>query len=298
MKLVPLFAAAALAVVSSAAHAQATRTWVSGVGDDANPCSRTAPCKTFAGAISKTATGGEISVLDPAGFGGLTIAKAITIDGAGQLSGVLASGITGVIVNTTGAVTLRNLTIQSPGNGLAAIRHINSGPLHVKNVRINMMGGGAFAAVDIAPNAATDVTLSDVTITNCTSPASGVKLNGAGGAIKATLDGVQVTRCGIGVELLANARVAVRNGNLSHNTTGASVVTGGTASALAFDHTTIGFNGTGLVIDGANASARLSDTTMQDDNTTVCTKANGGVLVSYGNNRIGAACSVSTAALR
>jgi hypothetical protein len=59
------------------ANAQATRTWVSGVGDDANPCSRTAPCKTFAGAISKTAAGGEINVLDPGGFGAVTITKSI-----------------------------------------------------------------------------------------------------------------------------------------------------------------------------------------------------------------------------
>ncbi|MFO1283042.1 MAG: right-handed parallel beta-helix repeat-containing protein [Burkholderiales bacterium] len=298
MKLLATLAAAVLAVVSSAAHAQATRTWVSGVGDDANPCSRTAPCKTFAGAISKTAVGGEISVLDPAGFNGVTITKAITIDGAGQLSGILAAGITGVIINTTGAVTLRNLTITSPGSGLAAIRHVSSGPLHLKNVRINMMGGGAFAAIHVAPTAATDLTFSDVTITNCTSPLSGIKLDGAAGAIRATLENVQVSKCGIGLELLANAKAVVRNGNLSHNTTGASVVTAGTASSLSFDQSTISFNGTGLLVDGANASARLSDTTLQDDNTTVCTKNNAGVIVSYGNNRIGAACTVSTAALR
>jgi hypothetical protein len=66
------------------AQAQATRTWVSGVGDDANPCSRTAPCKTFAGAISKTAPCGEISVLDPGGFGAVTITKSITINGTGH----------------------------------------------------------------------------------------------------------------------------------------------------------------------------------------------------------------------
>ena len=63
------------------ASAQATRTWISGVGDDANPCSRTAPCKTFAGAISKTAEGGEINALDPGGYGAVTITKSITIDG-------------------------------------------------------------------------------------------------------------------------------------------------------------------------------------------------------------------------
>src|SRR5215469_15992170 len=72
--------------------AQATRTWVSGVGDDANPCSRTAPCKTFAGAISKTATGGVIDVLDPGGFGGVTITKSITLENVGEIGGILASG--------------------------------------------------------------------------------------------------------------------------------------------------------------------------------------------------------------
>src|SRR5690349_18799631 len=79
-------------LTASSAYGQATRTWVSGVGDDANPCSRTAPCKTFAGAISKTAAGGEIDVLDPGGFGGVSITKAITIDGTPFVSGVLVSG--------------------------------------------------------------------------------------------------------------------------------------------------------------------------------------------------------------
>src|SRR2546426_6768037 len=79
----------------SLAQAQATRTWVSGVGDDANPCSRTAPCKTFAGAISKTFIGGEIDALDPGGFGAVTITKSITIDGAGTLASILSSGVNG-----------------------------------------------------------------------------------------------------------------------------------------------------------------------------------------------------------
>src|SRR5208282_3935113 len=101
--------------LSSVAHAQATRTWVSGVGDDANPCSRTAPCKTFAGAISKTATGGEIDALDPGGFGAVTITKSITVDGAAAgLAGVQVSGENGITVNAPGAtVTLRNLSIAS-----------------------------------------------------------------------------------------------------------------------------------------------------------------------------------------
>src|SRR5262245_23923450 len=64
---------AACVFFGTSAFAQATRTWVSGVGNDANPCSRTAPCKTFAGAISKTAIGGEIDALDPGGYGTITI---------------------------------------------------------------------------------------------------------------------------------------------------------------------------------------------------------------------------------
>src|SRR5687767_1152412 len=105
---------------ASIAQAQATRTWVSGVGDDVNPCSRTAPCKTYAGAISKTATGGEISTLDPGGFGAVTITKSITIDGTnGQGYGSILAALTnGVIVNDTtnvAVVNLRNLSLQGLG---------------------------------------------------------------------------------------------------------------------------------------------------------------------------------------
>src|ERR671939_1663914 len=92
-------ASLALLLCANIAQAQATRTWVSGVGDDANPCSRTAPCKTFAGAISKTADGGEIDCIDPGGFGAVTITKSVTIDGGGTFASILAAGTNGVNVN-------------------------------------------------------------------------------------------------------------------------------------------------------------------------------------------------------
>src|SRR5688572_8361721 len=106
----------ALAVVvftlafASLTQAQATRTWVSGVGDDVNPCSRTAPCKTFAGAISKTAKDGEISVLDPGGFGTVTITKSITLNGThGQGYGSILSALApnGVLINITDVNDIR-----------------------------------------------------------------------------------------------------------------------------------------------------------------------------------------------
>src|ERR1700742_4127905 len=93
----------AMMLAAAPANAQATRTWVSGVGDDANPCSRTAPCKTFAGAISKTAAGGEINCIDPGGFGALTVTKSMTIDCENTLAGVLIAGTTGI--NFNGAAT-------------------------------------------------------------------------------------------------------------------------------------------------------------------------------------------------
>src|SRR3954471_7947155 len=111
-RMAPALALIALAVPASAS-AQATRTWVSGVGDDANPCSRTAPCKTFAGAISKTANGGEINCLDPGGFGGVTITKSLTIKCQYTEGGVLVSGTNAIVVNAlaTDTVTLRGLDI-------------------------------------------------------------------------------------------------------------------------------------------------------------------------------------------
>jgi len=106
---------------SSLAQAQATRTWVSGVGDDANPCSRTAPCKTFGGAISKTAACGEISVLDPGGFGAVTITKSITINGDGTLAGILAALVNGVIVNAGANDILVNTDFIYNGTYIVAL---------------------------------------------------------------------------------------------------------------------------------------------------------------------------------
>src|SRR6202040_834681 len=111
-----LCTAAAVAGFSTRAHAQASRTWVSGVGDDANPCSRTAPCKTFAGAYSKTAVAGEINVLDPGGFGAVTIGKSLSIISTFE-AGVLVSGTNGIVVNVgaTDKVLLEGLDIEGLG---------------------------------------------------------------------------------------------------------------------------------------------------------------------------------------
>src|SRR5712672_580571 len=140
---------------SSAAQAQATRTWVSGVGDDANPCSRTAPCKTFAGAISKTAAGGEIDALDPAGYGAVTIAKAITLDGGGgQVASVLVSGTNGIVISAgaSDTITLRNLRLIGLGTGLDGIRYLAGAALSIENCDVFSFTTG----INIVPSANTN----------------------------------------------------------------------------------------------------------------------------------------------
>jgi hypothetical protein len=129
--------------VSSAARAQATRTWVASFGDDGNPCSRTAPCKTFSGAISKTAAGGEIDAIDSHGYGAVTITKSLTIDGTSNLAGVLNASVNGVVVNdsatatpNTIVVTLRNLDINGAGTGLNGISFTAGKTLNVDHCQI------------------------------------------------------------------------------------------------------------------------------------------------------------------
>ena len=153
---------------STMAQAQATRTWVSGVGDDANPCSRTAPCKTFAGAISKTAAGGEISVLDPGGFGAVTITKAITIDGEGTLAGLLNATVNGIIINAgvNDVVHIRNVLINGTSGaniGLNGIRYLAGKSVVVENC---MISGFSQRAIDVSLGAATGrLSVTNTTIT-------------------------------------------------------------------------------------------------------------------------------------
>ena len=173
---------------ASIAQAQATRTWVSGVGDDVNPCSRTAPCKTFAGAISKTAAGGEIDALDPGGFGAVTITKAITIDGTGTLAGILSSLTNGVIVNAgaNDLITLRGLTINGVGNGINGIRFLAGKGLNVINCQIQR---GTGHGIDVSLNTLSE---SQLTVTDCIIKkwgGSGISItNAQGGAVRYTIE--------------------------------------------------------------------------------------------------------------
>jgi hypothetical protein len=150
-KALPAFVLAVL-ILPGAAYGQATRTWVSGVGDDANPCSRTAPCKTFAGSISKTAAGGEINCLDPGGFGGVTITKSLTIKCHYTEGGVLVSGTNAIVINAaaTDRVTLKGLDINGIGTGaqtsLTGVKVLSAGIVHLIDNEIYRFKAGIVVA--------------------------------------------------------------------------------------------------------------------------------------------------------
>ena len=156
-------------LATCAVQAQATRTWISGVGDDANPCSRTAPCKTFAGAISKTAAGGEIDNLDTGGFGALTITKAITLDGGGgQVASILVAGTNGITVaaGLTDVVTIRNISFQglagTASPGVNGIQLNSAGALHIEHCAIMGFGSNGIAITPTSmPAAGTQVFIED-----------------------------------------------------------------------------------------------------------------------------------------
>src|SRR4030095_14511743 len=202
-----------LAITASAAHAQATRTWVSGVGDDANPCSRTAPCKTFAGAISKTATGGDINVLDPGGFGGVTITKSITISSEGFEAGVLVSGTNAIIISA-GAndfVVLRGLDIEGLGTGLVGVKFLSGKSLHVENCTINRFSQHG---IEFAPNAAAVFHIRDTIIRNNNGASSaGIKVHSTtnGVAVNGQIDNLRLDHNTIGLLVENTAKVEVRH---------------------------------------------------------------------------------------
>src|SRR3954470_5865924 len=196
-----LSALALSAVVSGAVlyadplHAQATRTWVSGVGDDANPCSRTAPCKTFAGAISKTANGGEISVLDPGGFGVVTITKSITINGTGTLAGILSAGTNAVIVNAgvNDTIILREISINGACTGLNGIRYLAGKTLMVDHCWIYDM---TTTGIDVAKAADGNLKVLDTIIEN--RGVDGIATTPTAGQISGTIDHSRAMNCANG----------------------------------------------------------------------------------------------------
>lgn len=285
--------AGALAVgFASMAQAQATRTWVSGVGDDANPCSRTAPCKTFAGAISKTAARGEISVLDPGGFGAVTITKSITINGEGTLAGILSAGTNGIVINAAAGdtVIIRNISIVGAGTGLNGIRVLAAGALHVENVTID---GFTQRGIDVQPSTPLILTVKDTNISNCNTVSGGgilVKPT-ATGSVAGLLERVRLNQNTFGIRVEDRGNVTARDSDASGNlNNGWLAISGGTAAVLSLDRCTGSNNrnatntSAGVQSNGSAALVNLANTSLFNNNLGILSVSSGQI-ISFGNNQ-------------
>ncbi|WP_316187571.1 MULTISPECIES: hypothetical protein [unclassified Bradyrhizobium] len=256
---------AAFVMSANPASAQATRTWVSGVGDDANPCSRTAPCKTFAGAISKTASGGEIDALDPGGYGAVTITKAITIDGDATLASILASGTNGINVSAGAGdtVILRNLSINGAGTGTNGINFLTGARLIVEHCFITGFTANGINAAPSTTNAQASVR--DSTIENNVT-----------GILLSTANATTVVSMAISRSIVA------------HNTgIGASALTpaGKPGALMGIDRLVTTHNGTGLAASGNNLSVLLGNS-MVEFNGTGVSISNGATILTFQTNEI------------
>jgi hypothetical protein len=264
------------------AEAQATRTWVSGVGDDANPCSRTAPCKTFAGAISKTAAGGEINAIDPGGYGAVTITKAITIDGGGTFASILASFTSGIIVSAgaSDVVTIRNVSIDGANTGVHGIRFFSGGALHVERCEIFGFTG---VGIDAIPGNASTLFVLDTVVRNNDGGGIFVK---PGVYIGGSLDGVRLDGNLFGVRAENNANVTIRNSVAAGNSNGFHAASTGPGVQINLENSTaVNNGGSGVVTSGGAAAVIMNNSTVASNAQGINT-AGGGNVYSFGNNRI------------
>jgi hypothetical protein len=279
----------------SMAQAQATRTWVSGVGDDVNPCSRTAPCKTFSGAISKTAAGGEIDALDPAGFGTITITKSITIDGAGTLAGILNSGgVNGITVNalSTDTVVLRNLSISGVGSGLNGINYIAGGFVVVDNVSIDRQtGSGIF--MNLSNNGNLSVNDSRISLCGSTDNVdAGIRVTTTSGLAKVHVARTVLSGNRVGINVTERAAVFVRDssmlGNQSVGLPAGVNIGGSTNSTVFLENCAIAHNNSGVrgLGTGGLEQVFMSNCDVYDNNNAGLNMASFTQVVSYQNNRI------------
>jgi hypothetical protein len=283
---------------ASMAQAQATRTWVSGVGDDVNPCSRTAPCKTFAGAISKTAINGEIDALDPGGYGTVTITKGITIDGGATFASVLGTGTTaGMIVNISAPaandlqkVIIRRISFNGSGgiNGAAGGGQRGVRILAAKSVSIEdcyifgFTGGVALGIADerTAANSLLNVVRTDIE----NNGSHGILVAPAAGnsGVKAIIDHVvSSNNGGIGISISHGANAAISNCVTSGNTANAGLEADN-GSAVDIENCVTSNNSTGLLIQGGTF-ARISNLNVMQNSTGI---NNNGVIRSFGNNKV------------
>jgi hypothetical protein len=297
-----LFSAALVAgtmLTATPAFAQATRTWVSGVGDDVNPCSRTAPCKTFAGAISKTAAGGEINCLDPAGYGAVTINKSLTIDCHFTEGGVLAGG-NGIVVNAapSDVIVLRGLDIFGVNPPTHGVRILVASAVIIEDCTIRQFNAAGSFGISFQPSGLTNLYVHNTTISRNGSGATGggIQLQPTGtGSARVILEGVHVfanSNNGILGDTSGTSGFlgfVLDNSEIANNS-GSGIITNasGGLGALITNSTVFANLQSGISSSGANSTIRVANTTIIGNASAGGAGVNvlGGAIRSYGDNRL------------
>jgi hypothetical protein len=276
-------------LASAPANAQATRTWVSGVGDDANPCSRTAPCKTFAGAISKTAVAGEINCLDPGGFGAVTVTKSLTISCEAGTAGVLVSGTNGIVFSgaATDYLFLKGLDIEGLGTGINGILFNSGGFLHVEDCVIRHFTGSGIL-VQASTAVGLEVNRTTVFGNGNGSTGAGIRVfPGVGGSAKANINRVVADHNTSGFSADANnggINLTIDSSSAFGNTLAglSGVASSATTSAnLMIMRSTFAFNATGIQNTGGLTTIRVGQSEITGNGTGVS-----GTVNSYQNNQL------------
>jgi hypothetical protein len=285
----------ACGLYSAPASAQQSRSWVSGVGDDFNPCTRTAPCKTFSGAISKTAINGIINCLDPGAFGVLTINKSITVDCHDVFAGVLASGQSGMTINIAvnandphRTVHLRNIYLSGTGvsgtvgtrTGLIGVRILSAAKVILEDMLISDFSQQGVADTRVGNGS---LFIRNTTITKNNGACIG--LAATGGTLGAYADDVRCDGNGLGVAA-GTGNNFIANRSVFSGNTGAGVQADG--GQITINGSLISNNGTGVIRN--SGTVRLSNNDIAFNNTGIT-----GATTSFGNNRISGNGSAGTA---
>jgi hypothetical protein len=266
--------------IASLAHAQSSRTWVSTVGDDANPCSRTAPCKTFAMAVAKAASNGEVNALDAGTYGIVNITKSMTINGVGTMTAIGNSAANGVIVTAaaTDVIILRNIAINGGDNGINGIKVVGARIVQVDHCWIY---GQETHGINVDATDSVSLKVNDTVIENCAG--DGIHIRTTAGTAVLSVDNVRIQDCGSdGIQAVDNVVAAIRNSILTQNAS-TGIQTSGINNQLNLDHVFVSSSNVGLQAS-AGSTLRVSDSVIAQNATGL--SANGGTIDSFQGNSL------------
>jgi len=286
-------ASLALGVAVQPAEALSNRTWVSGKGADSGACGLATPCRTFAYAITQTNAGGEVDVLDPAGYGAVTIGKAISIinDGVGTAGVQIGSGGTAITVaaGANDAVLLRGLTIEGTGIGAIGVQFSSGASLVIEKCTIrDFTGKGVF----ISPSSTSSFAISDTVISHIgfygiyvipsgsagiDGLVSNVSIENAGAEAVDLSGSFSTSTSALGVSVVNS--IAANSGGGFFTDTSANQA----ATVLTVRDSASINNGAGLGAIGPNAALRLSRSVVVG-NSAATSVSNGGAIYTYGDN--------------